>query len=102
MNENFNKLVAFQKDYPELTFQNNGYEYLDLEIREKHKKQINEISEILKKHIDGFVKFNNFFIDKNDVLKIRCQYRWDISFTGVGYFPINYFKDDTEGEIFYI
>jgi len=96
MNIDYKKLITFQKDYLELTFQNNGFEYLSPEIREKHKKQIDEISEILKKHIKGFREFNNFFKLKDRSLSIRCQYDYDITFTGVGYFSIDDFKDDSK------
>jgi len=96
MNIDYKKLIAFQKDYPELTFQNNSFEYLNPEIREKHKKQIDEISEILKKHIKGFREFNNFFKLTDGSLSIRCQYDYDITFIGVGYFSIDDFKDDSK------
>lgn len=101
MNENFNKLVEFQKKYPELTFQNKGYQYLKKEIQEKYKEQIDEISKILKETIPGFSKFNNFKMNKDGSFSIRCQYEYDygnpnsIHFIGVGYFNINDFKDDS-------
>ena len=93
---NYQKLINYQKDYPELTFQNNGYEYIHPEVREKHKEQIKEISEILKTEIEGFVKFNNFILRKNDTFDIRCQYCWDVNFTGVGYFNIEWFKEENK------
>lgn len=90
---NYNKLISLQKEYPELTFQNDGYEYLSKEILEKYKEQIKEISEILKAIIPGFVKFNNFKILNNKDIIIRCQYYWDETFLGVGYFYIEEFKE---------
>jgi hypothetical protein len=102
MNIDYKKLITFQKDYPELIFQNDGYEYLSLEINEKYKKQIDEISEILKKYIKGFSKFNNFFKLKDGSLSIRCQYDYgfgdpnSIHFIGVGYFSIDDFKDNSK------
>lgn len=91
--DNYNKLISIQKEYPELTFQNDGYEYLNKEIINKHKEQIEEISSILKSTIKGFVEFNNFKIDKTGGILIRCQYYWDKMFVGVGYFPIEEFKE---------
>ena len=90
---NYERLILIQKEYPELTFQNDGFEYLDTEIINKHKEQIEEISKILKYIIPGFVKFNNFFIKKNGDITIRCQYHYDKLFVGVGYFNIEEFKE---------
>lgn len=89
----YNKLISIQKEYPELTFQNEGYEYLSKEIINKHKEQIEEISNILKTTISGFVEFNNFKIYKNGDIMIRVQYHWDKMFVGVGYFNIEEFKE---------
>lgn len=90
---NYNKLISIQKEYPELTFQNAGYEYLSKEILEKYKEQIEEISEILKATIPGFVKFNNFKIYKTGDIMIRVQYYYDKIFVGVGYFNVEEFKE---------
>lgn len=91
--DNYNRLILIQKEYPELTFQNEGYEYLSKEVINKHKEQIEEISNILKTTISGFVKFNNFKIDKTGDILIRVQYHWDKMFVGVGYFNIEEFKE---------
>ena len=99
--DNYNKLISMQKECPELTFQNDGYEYLSKEIIDKHKEQIEEISNILKTIIKEFVKFNNFKIDKTGGILIRCQYYWDERFIGVGYFNIEEFKEiNNENNIF--
>ena len=90
---NYERLILIQKEYPELTFQNDGFEYLDTEIINKHKEQIEEISKILKDTIPGFVKFNNFKLNKKNEIEIRCQYHWDKMFVGVGYFNIEEFKE---------
>lgn len=95
---NYEKLVLLQKQFPELTFQNNGFQYIHPKIREKYKEQIKEISEILKLEIEGFVEFNNFYLKKDGTFDIRCQYRWDRNFTGVGYFNIEWFKEDLNKE----
>lgn len=91
-NKYYYQLILFQRRYPELTFQNDGYEYLSLDIREKYKEQIEKISKILKITIPRFKKFNNFKLMKNGSFCVRCQYMWDERFTGVGYFPITDFK----------
>lgn len=90
--EDYYELLLFKKLYPELTFDNNGYEYLKPKVRETHKVQIEKIETILKKHIGGFCNFNNFKPRKNGSFDIRCQYHWDMSFIGVGYFNIKEFK----------
>ena len=92
MSNVYNKLKEYQKNYPSLTFDNNGYEYIPIEIRESHKKQIKEISKILKDNIKGFVEFNNFKLRKNDTFSIRCQCYWDETFIGVSYIDIEDFK----------
>jgi len=90
---NYETLIKIQKEFPELTFDNNGYEYLDKEVKERHKEQIDLISEILKKEINGFVRFDNFKPRKNGTFDVRVQYYWDINFKGVGYFNIEDFKE---------
>ena len=91
--DNYNRLILIQKEYPELTFQNEGYEYLSRDTVNKHKEQIEEISNILKTILKGFVQFNNFKVYKNGDIMIRVQYYWDERFIGVGYFNIEEFKE---------
>lgn len=90
---NYEILIKIQKDFPELTFDNNGYEYLNKEVKERHKEQIDIISEILKKEIEGFIRFDNFKPRKNGSFAVRIQYLWSLSFQGVGYFNIEDFKN---------
>lgn len=94
MNEDKEKLLQIIKDYPELTFDNDGYQYIDKDILEKHKDVIKLINMILSKYIGGFSKFNNFKPRKDGTLAVRCQYNWNFnsnenSFIGVGYFNID-------------
>ena len=91
MKTSIKKITEIQSNFPKLTFQNKGYQYLSKEIKENHKKEIAEIESILKKEINGFLKFNNFKINKDGSFSVRCQYYWDNSFKGVGYFNINEF-----------
>ena len=83
------KIIEIQSNFPKLTFQNEGYQYLSKEIKENHKKEIAEIESILKKEIKGFVRFDNFKINKDGSFSVRCQYYWDENFIGVGYFNLN-------------
>ena len=91
MKASIKKIIEIQSNFPKLTFQNEGYQYLSKEIKENHKKEIAEIESILKKEIKGFSEFNNFKINKDDSFSVRCQYYWDENFRGVGYFNINEF-----------
>ena len=94
----YNRLKQIQQDNPQLTFQNEGYQYLNREIVENHKSQIAEITEILKTTMKGFEKFNNFRIRKNGDIGVRLEYQWSSSFTGVGYFELEEFKNFEENE----
>ena len=91
MKASIKKIIEIQSNFPKLTFQNEGYQYLSKEIKENHKKEIAEIESILREEINGFSEFNNFIIKKDGSLYVRCQYYWDNSFKGVGYFNINDF-----------
>jgi len=92
-NKYYDRLIELKDQFPELTFDNNGYEYLKKEIQESHKEQIEEIKTILKETIEGFVSFNHFKPRNREGFDIRCQYKWDARFVGVGYFDINLFKE---------
>lgn len=83
------RIEEIRRDFPELTFYNVGYQYLKKDVVEKHKKQIEEIENILSKHIPGFVKFENFRVGKSGVENIRVQYHYSETYVGVGYFPID-------------
>lgn len=101
--EEYDKLLSIQKEFPALTFQNNGYEYLNMsKLTEIELKKFKEAESILKKCILGFSKFNHFKIDKlketkQEVLVVRFQYNWTadddysknpLPFTGVGYLEV--------------
>ena len=49
MKASIKKIIEIQSNFPKLTFQNEGYQYLSKEIKENHKKEIAEIESILKK-----------------------------------------------------
>ena len=91
----FIRLNELKTQFPQLTFDNKGYQYLSIEVREKHKEQIKEIEDILRKElnpIQGVLEFNNFKPIKNGDFSIRVQMYWDNSFKGVSYININDLK----------
>ena len=92
--KNYKRLVELQKQYPELTYDNHGYDEISDDVVARHKEQIEEISNILEQEITDFVRFQNFKIQKDGTIQIRCQIQYDPnhSFIGVGYFDLNTFK----------
>lgn len=83
-------LSEYQKEYPELTFNNKGYETLPQNVMDKYSEQIAEIEKILKLFVEGFVEFNNFkpLSDGSIDVRIQCYYGNSFSFVGVDYIPI--------------
>ena len=92
-NNHYDRLVSIQKEYPELTFDNKGFEYIKPHIRETHKEQIEEIGKILKEVDSGFVKFFNFKPRANSTFSVRYDTYYDPSFIGVRYIDIEDFKN---------
>lgn len=92
--EEYNILLDIQQKHPILTFQNNGYEYIDKsKFTDEDKKAFEQITDILKKSIKGFSNFHNFKIGKDGTIILRLDYDWNYetnnpSFHGVGYIPI--------------
>lgn len=91
--DTYDELESLARDYPDLVFQNEGYEYLKAEVTESRAVQISRISEILKDHVSGFVKFFNFKNSREHGLVLRFDFLWAPWFTGVGYLPIAHLKD---------
>jgi len=97
--EEHKTLVDIQKNFPNLTFQNEGYQYINKsKFSEDDKKAWSKIVAILSKTILGFSKFNNFRIDNKGRACIRLQYDYGASsnpkdeghpFIGVGYLRID-------------
>lgn len=96
-------LLDIQKRFPALTFQNNGYEYIDKsKLTEEDKQAWKDVEDFLRKCIIGFSCFNNFRYTKKSELQIRFDYNWTwtmdnesgliyrngISFIGVGYLKV--------------
>jgi hypothetical protein len=101
--EDYNRLVEIQKEYPKLTYNNKGYEYLDKsEFTEEESKAFNEVTELLKKVIGGFHSFNNFKTYQSMPGQIVLRFQYDYAygnpgsthFTGVGYLNLLTFKPE--------
>ncbi len=85
----YDLLKSIQIKFPNLTFQNEGYQYIDKsKFSEKDKKAFRIVSNILSKAIKGFCRFDNFRLSKKGEVCIRFQYEYDVSFTGVGYLEL--------------
>ena len=84
-------LKDIQSTYPALTFQNKGYEGLDHKIfTPAEKDAFKKVTDILKSHITGFSRFQNFRHNKAGEIEIRLQYNYNydrdgVTFIGVGY-----------------
>ena len=91
--EQYEFLKDMQEKYSSLTFQNVGYQYIDLrKLSEDDKQALKQIGTILRKAIVGFREFNNFCHNENNELRVRFQYNYNadienrgVPFTGVGY-----------------
>lgn len=103
MRNAYQRLKEIKDQYPELTFQNEGYQYLPKEVRERHAEQIEEISSILRQTIVGFIEFNNFKTHEDGTVTVRVQFNWEAEkdnsnvgyFAGVGYFDLELFRNET-------
>lgn len=100
--EEYETLKRIQEKYPILTFeQKEPFTYIDKsKFTEDDKIAFGIVTDILKKAIVGFKRFDNFdFRKKEKKLKIRFQFDWSLNtdvngnivrdngqpFTGVGY-----------------
>lgn len=87
-----NRLIELKNQFPALTFDNNGYEYISPDVRELHAEQISEIGELIKQLDSSFVKFFNFKPRKDGSFAVRYDCYYDqstIYFIGVHYLVIN-------------
>ena len=94
------ELVKIAADYPDLVFENYGYQYLPVTVVQARAAQIARIDEILKAHIVGFCKFYNFHPPTATYphLRLRFDYEWGAGgsgphFTGAGYLPLDWLRD---------
>ena len=86
-------LKSIQEKFPNLTFQNDGYQYLEhhVKLTDKDRQAIRVVTRILFKCIHAFSEFNNFKLRSDGTPVVRVQYNYDPghrSFIGVGYVPI--------------
>lgn len=91
----YNTLVIIMEDHKNLTYQNKGYDGINIKaLPEEDQQAVKEIEAILKDHICGFQKFQNFRLTiKDQQPQIRFQYNWGASdnsmyFIGVGYIKL--------------
>lgn len=89
------ELITIHKNHPNLFLQNTGYEYLNKNtFSEKDKESFKRVTEILRKSIHGFLRFDNFRIQPSSKkLQLRFQYNWNYDkndyFSGVGYILVD-------------
>mgnify|MGYP001588013032 CR=1 FL=1 len=88
----YEELSQLMEEYPELVFCNDGYENIPIEVREANADGIAKVEKLLKVAIKDFVYFQNFKPRKDGSTAVRCQTKWDHSFTGVSYFPLENFR----------
>lgn len=88
-------LRGIQEKYPNLTYQNEGYDYPDKSKWSEKDMQAHRIaSMILHKHVGGFSEFNHFTIKEGNIA-IRLQYNYSYNdeysrrFVGVGYLRVD-------------
>lgn len=90
-NEQFKQITDIQENYPVLTFENKGYQYIDKsKMTEGDEEAVKQIESILKDNIIGFCSFTNFRTTEDSKVQIRLEYNYgaednSMSFTGVGY-----------------
>jgi hypothetical protein len=92
--ESHEKLLDIQKNFPNLTYEQKGYDVIDRsKFSEIEKDKDAEVNAILKKAVVGFSEFQNFNVRKNGDIVIRLQYNYGAEddtrpFTGVGYVTV--------------
>ena len=82
-------ITELYAEHPALTFQNNGYQYIDKStLSEKDINAIKEIEEIIRG--EGFkgVTFYNFIVRNDGTVDVRFDANYDPSFIGVHYIPL--------------
>jgi hypothetical protein len=91
----FNELSQLMHDFPELVFDNQGYQRLSKDVISRNQVGFDKVSEILKVTVSNFVEFQNFKPQNNGTFALRMQTRWDERFTGVEYISLDNFKPDS-------
>lgn len=90
--ELYKELTGYFNEYPSLFLQNTGYEEIDKkDLTETETVAFKRVEDIIKKHIYGCTRFQNFRLcKKHNKPQIRLQYNYNYdgnngSFYGVGY-----------------
>lgn len=94
-NDEYNELNRLYVEFPALSLQNDGYQYINFEaLNDVEKEAHARVAEILSKAVHGFSEFSNFRHDLEGKPEIRLQYNYNYDnnyppFTGVGYILID-------------
>lgn len=88
------RLKEIKEEYPILTFNYNGYQFISSDKLVEYNEILVEVDSILKRLIEGYIKFKNFIDCPDGSFDIRVEYLWDDRFKGVGQFNIEEFKND--------
>jgi len=92
----YDQLGELMEKYPELTFDNDGYQQLPSAVMEANKEGVAAIEAILKREVKGFVRFQNFKPRHHTETAVRYQvyYNDERSFKGVAYTDLSWFKKE--------
>ena len=90
----YEELNKLKEEFPDLVFNNDGYQEIPAAIKEANADGIAKIEELLKIAVANFIRFQNFKPRKDGTFAIRCQTKWAPWFTGVSYFPMENFQPD--------
>jgi|TARA_R110000823_G_scaffold114885_4_gene237384 hypothetical protein len=90
------ELSAVMRSNPDLIFWNDGYQELDADTIAANKEAFDKVTALLTKSVPNFVRFQNFKPRLDGSTAIRCQTRWDDSFRGVTYIPLDDFKPESK------
>ena len=91
----FEELNKLREQYPELTFNNDGYQNIPKDVRARNQEGQKAIEALLRQSVKGFVEFQNFKPRKDGSFAVRCQTKWTELFIGVSYIPLENFKPDS-------
>jgi hypothetical protein len=90
------ELSAVMRSNPDLIFGNDGYQELDPDTITANQGAFDKVTALLTESVPDFVRFQNFKPRKDGTTAVRCQTRWDASFTGVTYIPLDDFKPESK------
>lgn len=89
------RLIKIAEDFPNLIFQNVGYQYIHKSrLTTEELEKFKEVETLLKDHIFGFGEFNNFLYNKKGELNVRFQYNYNYDGKGLPFYGVGYLKVD--------